>query len=181
MNKPGDLPLTAQSLARHWVGNEWVRSASGRTIPVIDPGSGEMFAEVARGDAADIDAAVRSARRAFEGEWGALAPAERGRLLARLAQLIERDAERLAAIESRDVGKPMAQSRRDIAATARYFEFYAGACDKLAGEVLPYPAGYTVLALRVPFGPTAWWRAYGRAMARGSCASPTRSGPGRFS
>lgn len=154
MNKPGDLPLTAQSLARHWIGNEWVRCSGGRTIPVIDPGTGEVFAEIARGDAADIDAAVRCARKAFEGEWGALAPAERGRLLARLAHLMERDAQRLAAIESRDVGKPMAQSRRDIAATARYFEFYAGACDKLAGEVLPYPAGYTVLALRVPFGVT---------------------------
>jgi aldehyde dehydrogenase (NAD+) len=154
MNKPGDLPLTGQSLARHWIGNEWVRGASGRTIPVVDPATGEVFAEIGRGGAEDVEAAVHAARRAFEGEWGALAPAERGRLLMRLAQLIAIESESLAAIESRDVGKPVSQSRRDIAATARYFEFYAGACDKLAGEVLPYPPGYTVMAMRVPFGVT---------------------------
>jgi aldehyde dehydrogenase (NAD+) len=154
MNKAGDLPLTAQTLACHFIGNEWVRSADGRTLPVIDPANGEVFAEIARGGAADIDAAVKAARAAFEGEWGALAPAERGRLLMRLSQLITVEGERLAAIESRDVGKPIAQSRKDIAATARYFEFYAGACDKIAGEVLPYPSSYTVMAMRVPFGVT---------------------------
>jgi aldehyde dehydrogenase (NAD+) len=154
MNKSGDLPLTPQSLARHFIGNEWVRAAEGRTLPVLDPGTGEVFAEIARGGAEDVDAAVRSARAAFEGAWSALAPAERGRLLLKLSQLITVEGERLAAIESRDVGKPLAQSRRDIAATARYFEYYAGACDKIAGEVLPYPAGYTVMALRVPFGVT---------------------------
>ncbi len=154
MNKPGDLPLTAESLARHFIGNSWVPPASGRTIPVVDPGNGEVFAEIARGGAEDIDRAVAAARAAFDGDWGALAPAERGRRLLALARLIERDAARLAAIESRDVGKPLAQSQRDIAATVRYFEYYAGACDKLHGEVLPYPAGYTVMALRVPFGVT---------------------------
>ena len=137
MNKAGDLPLTAQTLACHFIGNEWVRSADGRTLPVIDPATGEIFAEIARGGPQDIDAAVRAARHAFEGEWGSLAPAERGRLLMRLSQLITVEAERLARIESRDVGKPLAQSRKDIAATARYFEFYSGACDKIAGEVLP--------------------------------------------
>src|ERR1700687_2249713 len=154
MNKPRDLPLAAQQLACHFIGNAWVASAQGRTIPVIDPGSGELFAEIARGGGAEIDAAVRAARGAFEGAWGALAPAERGRLLAKLAQLIERDAESLARAESRDVGKPLAQSRRDIAATARYFEFYGGACDKLSGETLPFAATHTVLTFRVPFGVT---------------------------
>ncbi|HUP96748.1 MAG TPA: aldehyde dehydrogenase family protein, partial [Usitatibacter sp.] len=117
MNKAGDLPLTAQTLACHFIGNAWVRSADGRTLPVIDPATGEVFAEIARGGAPDIDAAVKSARTAFEGDWGALAPAERGRLLLRLSQLITVESERLARIESRDVGKPLAQSRRDIAAT----------------------------------------------------------------
>ena len=154
MNKAGDLPLTAQTLACHFIGNEWVRPAGGRTLPVVDPSSGEVFAEIARGGAEDIDAAVKSARAAFEGPWGALAPADRGRLLMKLSHLIAVESERLARIESRDVGKPFAQSQRDIAACARYFEFYAGACDKLAGEVLPYPGGYTVMAMRVPFGVT---------------------------
>ena len=154
MNKAGDLPLTAQTLASHFIGNAWVRPADGRTLPVIDPANGEVFAEIARGSAADIDAAVRAARAAYEGAWGALAPADRGRLLMKLSQLITVEAERLARIESRDVGKPFAQSRRDIAACARYFEFYAGACDKIGGEVLPYPSDYTVMAMRVPFGVT---------------------------
>ena len=154
MNKPGDLPLTAQSLARHFIANEWVRASGGRTIPVIDPGTGEVFAEIARGGPEDVDAAVRAARAAFEGDWGALPPADRGRLLLKLSQLIVVEGDRLARIESRDVGKPLAQSKRDIAAAARYFEYYAGACDKLAGEVLPFAPGYTVMTLRVPFGVT---------------------------
>src|SRR5437868_12629123 len=129
MNKPGDLPLTAQTLACHFIGNQWVRSAQGRTLPVVDPSTGEVFAELARGGAEDIDAAVKAARAAFEGAWGALAPAERGRLLLKLSQLITVEGERLARIESRDVGKPLAQAKRDIAATARYFEYYAGPCD----------------------------------------------------
>src|SRR5258708_25689610 len=73
-------------------------------------------------------------------------------MLMKISQLITVEGERLARIESRDVGKPVAQSRKDIAATARYFEFYAGACDKLAGEVLAYVPGYPVMALRVRFG-----------------------------
>src|SRR5688572_21794744 len=154
MNKAGDLPLTAQTLGCHFIGNQWVRPADGRTVPVVDPGTGEIFAEIARGGAADVDAAVKAARAAFEGAWGALAPADRGRTLMRLSQLITVEGERLARIESRDVGKPFAQSRKDLANTARYFEFYAGACDKIAGEVVPFPRGYTVMAQRVPFGVT---------------------------
>src|SRR4029077_16166369 len=103
MNKAGDLPLTAQSVARHFIANEWVRAAEGRTLPVIDPANGEIFAEIARGGAQDVDAAGRAARKAFEGDWGALAPAERGRLLGKLSQLITVEGERLARIESRDV------------------------------------------------------------------------------
>ena len=154
MNKIGDLPLTAQAVARHFIGGEWVRAADGRSLPVIDPSTGEVFAEIARGGLQDVDAAVKAARAAFEGAWSAVAPADRGRMLMKLSQLITVEGDRLARIESRDVGKPLAQSRKDIAATARYFEYYAGACDKLAGEVLPYSPGYTILALRVPFGVT---------------------------
>src|SRR5258706_1640550 len=131
MNKPGDLPLTAQSLACHFIGNAWVRAADGRTAPVYDPSTGEVFAEIARGGANDIDAAVRAARSAFEGEWGALAPAERGRLLLKLSQLITIESDRLARIESRDVGQPLAPSERDIANTARYLEYYSRDCGKM--------------------------------------------------
>src|SRR5512132_1613565 len=111
MNKIGDLPLTAQSVARHFIGGEWVRAADGRSLPVIDPGTGEVFAEIARGGLDDVEAAVRAARAAFEGPWGAIAPADRGRILLKLAQLITVEGERLARIESKDVGKPLAQSK----------------------------------------------------------------------
>ena len=124
----------------------------GRTLPVLDPAPARSSPR-SHAAPADVDAAVKSARAAFEGPWGALARRNAGAA----AQALPADhveGERLAAIESRDVGKPLAQSRRDIAAAARYFEFYAGACDKIAGEVLPYPAGYTVMTLRVPFGVT---------------------------
>src|SRR5688500_18884792 len=154
MNKAGDLPLTAQTVGCHLIGGQWQRSSSGRTLPVIDPANGQIFAEIARGGADEIDAAVRAARVAFEGDWGRLAPAARGRLLTKLSQLIQLESERLAAIESRDVGKPLAQARRDIATTARYFEYYAGACDKVGGEVVPYDNSYTVMAMRVPYGVT---------------------------
>src|ERR1700687_4595773 len=114
MNKAGDLPLTAQSLACHFIGNRWLRPADGRRMPVYDPSTGEVFAEIGRGGAQDIDAAVRAARAAFEGAWGALAPADRGGLLLKLSQLITIESDRLPRIESRDVGKPLAQAKRDL-------------------------------------------------------------------
>src|SRR5258708_31096544 len=125
MNKAGDLPLTPQSLARHLIGNEWVRAAEGRTLAVLDPGTGEVFAEIARGGAEDVDVAVRAARAAFEGPWGALAPAQRGRLLLKLSQLIAVEGARPATIESRDVGKPLPHSRADIASPPPYLQCYA--------------------------------------------------------
>jgi aldehyde dehydrogenase (NAD+) len=67
--------------------------------------------------------------------------------------ILER-AEELALVEARDCGKPLKQARADAAACARYFEFYAGACDKLTGETIPYPAGFTVLTWREPHGVT---------------------------
>src|SRR5260221_5770239 len=99
MNKPGDLPLTAQSLACHFIGNAWVRAADGRTVPVYDPSTGEVFAEIARGGANDIDAAVRAAPSAFDGRWDVLAPAELGRLPLKLSQRITVQSRRLARID----------------------------------------------------------------------------------
>ena len=95
-----------------------------------------------------------AARRARDGAWGRLAPAEKGRLLGRLSRAILDHADELALIEARDCGKPMKQARADVAACARYFEFYGGASDKLHGETIPYPAGYTVLTWREPHGVT---------------------------
>ena len=140
--------------AQHFVANRLIAADSGLRIKVFDPSSGEPFAEIARGNATDVSVAVRAARQAFEGEWGAMAPASRVRLLNRLAlKLIEHEDE-LAALEARDTGKPLRQARADARAVARYFEFYAGAADKLHGETIPYQTGYTVLTVREPHGVT---------------------------
>ncbi len=138
----------------HHIAHAAVLSSGGRTLPVIDPSDGQPYDEIQRGTAEDIDAAVRAARKCYDGPWRALAPAERGRLLMRLSQLVAEHAEELAAIERRDCGKPTRQARADALALARYFEFYAGACDKLHGDTIPYTDGYSVLTWREPHGVT---------------------------
>jgi len=140
--------------AEHFIGGRFVPAASGATLPMIDPSDGTPFAAIARGTAADVDAAVTAAQRAFDGAWGQLAPVEKGRALARIARAIADHAEELALVEARDCGKPLKQARADVAACARYFEFYGGACDKLHGATIPYPEGFTVLTWREPFGVT---------------------------
>ena len=141
-------------MQHHFIGNASVRSGGERTIPVIDPSDGQPYDEIQRGTPDDIDAAVRAARQCYEGVWRKLSAAERGRLLYRLSQKIAEHADELAAIEQRDCGKPTKQARADATALVRYFEYYAGACDKLHGETLPYQDGYTVLTWREPHGVT---------------------------
>ena len=138
----------------HFIGNAARPTASERTIPVIDPSDGQPYDAIQRGTADDVDAAVRAARQCFEGPWSKLSAAERGRLLMRLSQKVAEHADELAAIEQRDCGKPTRQAKADAAALVRYFEFYAGACDKLHGETLPYQDGYTVFTWREPHGVT---------------------------
>ncbi|MEK9499988.1 aldehyde dehydrogenase family protein [Gemmatimonadota bacterium DH-20] len=137
-----------------FIDGRWRSAADGETIPVVDPSTGETFSALSRGRAAEIDDAVAAARRAYDTVWRRVSPVERGRILARFGELIQRDHERIAELECRDVGKPLAQAQKDITAASRYCEFYGGAADKLHGETLPYEAGYTVLALREPFGVT---------------------------
>ena len=138
----------------NFIANAATPSFSGQTIAMLDPSDGQAFAHIQRSNAADIDAAVRAARQAMESVWSKLGAAERGRLLMRLSLKISENATELAAIEQRDCGKPATQARADAAALARYFEFYAGACDKLHGETIPYQDGYSVLTWREPHGVT---------------------------
>lgn len=143
----------------HYIGNTWHPGTSGETIPVVDPSTGDAFGTLARGTAADIDAAVAAARAAvgptFDGPWGRLSAAQRGRLMLRLSTAVGERAEEFAQLEARDTGKSLRTARNDAAALARYFEYYGGACDKLHGETLPYEPGYTVLTIREPHGVTA--------------------------
>jgi len=138
----------------NYIGNENVASSSGRTLPVIDPSDGQPFDELQRSNAADIDAAVQAARHCFETGWHKVSAAERGRLLYKLSQKIAEHVDELALIEQRDCGKPVKQARADALALVRYFEFYAGACDKLHGETIPYQDGYSVFTWREPHGVT---------------------------
>jgi aldehyde dehydrogenase (NAD+) len=136
------------------IANTSVSSSSGQTIAVIDPSDGETYDEIQRSNASDIDHAVHAARLGFDSVWSKLGAAERGRLLMRLSEKITAHAQELTDIEQRDCGKPTRQARADAAALARYFEFYAGACDKLHGETIPYLDGYSVLTWREPHGVT---------------------------
>lgn len=137
-----------------FIDNRSVDSISGETLVVIDPSDGQPFAEIPRAGELEVDRAVVAARNAFEGAWGRLSAADRGRMLMRWSQRVVEHAEELAALESRDTGKPLKQARADAMALARYFEYYAGAADKLHGETLPYQSGYTVMTLREPHGVT---------------------------
>jgi len=166
--------------AKCLIGGAWVAPAGGQTLPLMNPSTGEQIGEIARGQEADVDAAIDAARRAFEGGWARTPAAERGRILMRLGKLVEGRVEALARLEALDVGKPLKQARADALALARYCEFYGGAADKLMGESIPYLDGYTVYTLREPHGVTAhivpWnypmqiiWRSVGAALAAGNC------------
>jgi aldehyde dehydrogenase (NAD+) len=166
--------------AKCLIGGAWVAPAGGQTLPLMNPSTGEQIGEIARGQEADVDAAIDAARRAFEGGWARTPAAERGRVLMRLGKLVEGRVEALARLEALDVGKPLKQARADALALARYCEFYGGAADKLMGKSIPYLDGYTVYTLREPHGVTAHivpWnypmqiigRSVGAALAAGNC------------
>jgi aldehyde dehydrogenase (NAD+) len=142
-------------MAQHFIGGRWVASLGGQTLPVIDPATGERFDTLARGTAADIDAAVAAARAALQGGWGRLTATERGRILSRMGELILQRHEELARLEARDTGKPISQARNDITVAARYCEYYGGAADKLHGEQIPYLNDHQVIVVHEPYGVTA--------------------------
>jgi aldehyde dehydrogenase (NAD+) len=129
---------------------------SGERIDVLCPSDGKAFASIPASGEADVGLAVGAARHAFEaGPWPAMPAFERGRLLTRLSRLVEENATELAALESRDTGKPLRQGRADVTAAIRYYEFYGGAGDKIHGQTIPFLEGYTALTLREPHGVVA--------------------------
>ena len=140
---------------RVFVGGAWRAGANGETLSLANPSEGAVLAQIARGNAIDVDDAVRAARTALEGAWGGLAAAERGRILLRMSALVLEQADELARLEALDVGKPLKQGRADAVALARYLEFYGGAADKVMGETIPFAQGYTAFTLREPHGVTA--------------------------
>ncbi len=155
------------------IGNAWLNC--------IDPSDGQVFNQIPRSQSLDIDHAVQSARAAYEKTWQRIPAVERGRLLMAISQAIARNKEELASIEARDTGKPISQAKADATALARYFEFYAGAADKLHGQTIPYLDGYTVMTVREAHGVTGhivpwnypmqiFGRSVAAALAAGNCS-----------
>ncbi|WP_405806515.1 aldehyde dehydrogenase family protein [Streptomyces sp. NBC_01187] len=135
------------------VDGDQVPAADGRTFTVLDPADGRAIAQVALAGPADVEQAVAAARAAFASpEWARMRAADRARLLLRIADAIRNQGERLARLESQDVGKPLSQAKADVESAARYFEFYAGVADKLGGSTIPLGPGLIDYTVREPIG-----------------------------
>src|ERR687896_199860 len=149
-------PHPAQSEPRRhqlFIDGQFVDSESGKTFKSPNPATGETFAEVAEADKADVDKAVVAARKAYEGKWSKMSARDRGRLLYKLSQLIERDAAQLAELETRDNGKPIKESTYiDLPGVVENFEYFAGWATKIEGETIPVPGQMFNYTLREPVG-----------------------------
>ena len=146
--------------ARHrmLINGKWVEAASGKTFPTYDPSTGEVLSNIAEGDREDINRAVTAARAAFEtGPWAKMSPSERGRLIWKLGDLIEKNTEEFAQLESLDNGKPLKVARvADVPLAADHFRYYAGWATKIEGNTIPLglaPQGkFLAYTLREPVG-----------------------------
>ncbi len=135
------------------IGGKWVEAASGKTFATFDPATGEVLAHVAEGEGEDIDRAVKAARKAFEaGAWRRMSPSERGRVIWKLADLMEAHLEELAQLETLDNGKPITVSRAaDVPLAIDLFRYMAGWATKIEGNTIP---------ISVPYTPGARYHAY---------------------
>ncbi len=137
------------------IDNKWVESVSGKKFETINPASGEVLANVAEADAADVDLAVKAARKAFHSKapWRRMSASERGKLLNRLADLVEKNAEELATLESLDNGKPRHVAlAADLPLTIACYRYYAGWADKIQGKTIPISGDYFCYTRHEPVG-----------------------------
>src|SRR5438309_1970565 len=146
-------PQTTPRRYQLFIKGQFVDTESVKTFKTPNPATGETFAEVAEADKADIDKAVAAARKAFEGKWSKMSARDRGRLLYKLSQLIERDAAQLAELETKDNGKPIKESTYiDLPGVVENFEYFAGWATKIEGETIPVPGKMFNYTLREPVG-----------------------------
>jgi len=138
-----------------FVDDSWRPAESGRRFATIDPATEQTVAEVARGDAADVDRAVRAADAARRGPWREMTPAERGRLLHRLADAIGARRDEIARLETLDVGKPLKDSQGDVDGVMSTLIYNAGAADKMQGETIPLGPRVVDFTMLEPLGVTA--------------------------
>uniref|UniRef100_A0ABD2X0J8 Aldehyde dehydrogenase domain-containing protein n=1 Tax=Trichogramma kaykai TaxID=54128 RepID=A0ABD2X0J8_9HYME len=137
-----------------FIDNEFVDSVSGNKFPTINPATGGVIAEVSEGDKADVDKAVAAAKRAFhrDSPWRTMNPSARGRLMNKLADLMEREIDQLASIETLDNGKTFESSKGDIGASCSVLRYYAGWCDKIHGQTIPADNGFFSMTRKEPVG-----------------------------
>ena len=136
------------------IGGKWRDSVSGKTFETVNPATEEKIADIAEGDAADIDLAVKAARKAFDsGPWRTMDARDRGKLLNRLADLVEENLDELAALETLDNGKPIRDSREaDLPLVIDCLRYYAGWADKIHGDTIPIRGDYFCYTRREPTG-----------------------------
>jgi len=137
-----------------FINNAFVNSKSGKTFPDINPANGEKIADIQEGDKADIDAAVAAAKKAFElgSPWRRLDASKRGAFLNKLADLIERDLQTLATLETLDVGKPFKAAVTDVLGATNVLRYYAGYADKITGKTIPVDGDYFTYTRLEPVG-----------------------------
>lgn len=137
-----------------FIGGRWLPAQSGRTFQTLHPATEEVIALVAEGDIEDIDLATKAAREAFEvGEWSRMDARDRGRIMSRLADLIEAESDELAALETLDNGKPIRDSRNiDLPLTVDCLRYYAGYADKIHGQTIPIRGNYLCYTRKEPVG-----------------------------
>ena len=138
----------------HFVlGGERVPAADGKSFAVIEPGSGQSFAEVAEAGPEDVERAVQRAYWAFEqGRWARLSATDRGRILLQAATLVRERLEDIAVIEARNAGKPIRDARGEVALVAAVLEYWGGAANKISGETIPVQDAGLEITLREPVG-----------------------------
>ena len=139
-----------------FINNEWRPSSSGKTMPVVNPATEEVIADVPSADKGDVDLAVAAARAALAGPWSKLSARERGRLVRRLGERLMERADDVARLETLHNGKPISESRQiEIPAAAECFEYYGGWSDKVMGETIPVKGNHLTYTLREPVGVVA--------------------------
>src|ERR1700677_1813436 len=143
----------AISATKLLINNRWIASESGKTFATVNPATGEEICQVAEADAADVEKAVKAARAAFEGPWRKMRASERGRMLHRLADLIEQNADQLARLESLDNGKPLSIAKAvDVAKTIACYRYFAGWADKVQGKTIPIDGDFFCYTRHEPIG-----------------------------
>ena len=136
-----------------FINNEWRPATSGKRFPVVNPATEEVIAEVAAGDAADADNAVRAAKACFESQaWREMSARKRGRLLFKAADLLEARLDEFSRLESAQNGKTLFEAKIELTMTVNTLRYYAGWADKIVGDTLPVDGPFLAYTLREPIG-----------------------------